>query len=132
MELLRWHDEFLIDLHAEVPVNGKTIDIALGPEEDQWELGIEIKRTGDIQEVEKDLEKLRSFMENNNIEAGIFLTIAQHSANLKSKFQEDINADYKLEEEDTRNNNFMEWHRVKIDEYNIDWDTLSVVLRRLE
>jgi len=131
MDLLKLHDEFLINLHAQVPIGGATVDMALGPEEDKWELGVEIKRTGGIQTIKKDLEKLRNFMKNKKIEAGVFLTIAQHSVNLKDKLQSDIYAEYKLEEKDAGNNNFTEWHCIKIDEYDVDWDALFLVLRKV-
>ena len=130
MNLLRLHNEFLINLHAEAPVGGKTLDIALGPEAEKWELGVEIKRTGDLQSIRKDLEKLRTFMGDRKIEAGVFLAIARHSANLKDEFQRHINKEYKLEEKDKGNNNFMKWHRIKIDAYNVDWDALFLTIRR--
>jgi len=132
MNLLRRRDEVLINLHADVPVSDrKTIDIGLGLEENKWELGVEIKRTGDIQAIKNDLQKLRNFILNKKIEAGIFLTIADHSANLKDKFQQIINAEYELEEKDTCNNIFVEWQRIKIDECNVDWDALFLVLRKV-
>jgi hypothetical protein len=130
MDLLKWHDEFLINLHADVPINAKTVDIALGPEEDRWELGVEIKRTGDLQAIKNDLEKLRNFLVSKKIEAGVFLTVVDHSVNLQGEFQRNINAEFKLEEKDTGNNNFMVWHRIKIDEYDVDWDALFLVLRK--
>lgn len=132
MELLKWHDEFLINLHADVPIlDAKTVDIGLGPEEDRWELGVKIKRSGDIQAIKNDFKKLRNFMVAKKIEAEVFLTIANRSANLKDQFQRSINAEYKLEEKDTGNNNFVEWHHIKVDEYNVDWDALFVVLRKV-
>lgn len=132
MELLKCHDEFLINLHADVPIlDKKTIDIGLGPEEDGWKLGVEIKRTGDAQAIKNDLEKLRNLIVSKKIEAGVFLAIAQHSANLKDEFERDINAEYELEERDKSDNNFVEWHCITIDEYNVDWDALFLVLRKV-
>jgi hypothetical protein len=57
--------------------------------------------------------------------------MTQHSTGLKDKFQQSLNSDYKLEEKDVGNNNFTEWHRTKIDEYNVDWDTLFLALRNI-
>jgi GTPase SAR1 family protein len=136
MDVLRSRDLFLINLHAEELILGKKVDIVLGleengPEEDRWKLGVEIKRTGDVQLIKKDLEKLRFFIVNRKIQAGVFLTMAKHSVDLKDLFQHHINAEYKLEEKDTGNNNFTEWHPIKIPSYNVDWDALFLVLRKV-
>ena len=136
MDELRSRNKFLINLHADVPILGKRVDIALGleedkPEEDRWKLGVEIKRTGDIQPIKEDLEKLRFFMENGKVKAGVFVTMAKHSVNLKDQFRRDINAEYELEEKDTGNNNFAKWVRIRIPEYNVDWDALYLVLRKV-
>lgn len=136
MDELRSRDEFSVDLHADVSVLGKRVDLALGlgedkPDEAAWKLGVEIKRTADIQGIRGDLEKLRFFIESRKIEAGAFLAMAKHSADLKTLFTQVFNAEYKLEEKDTGNNNFTNWVPIKIDTLNVEWDTLFLVLRRL-
>lgn len=87
MNLLKSHKEFLINLHADAPISGKSVDIVLGAQEDEkWGLGVEIKRTGNIQGITADLEKLKEFMNDGKIGAGVFLALVPHSANLKNNF----------------------------------------------
>lgn len=133
MDLLHHHKMFLINLHADIPLlDEKRADLVLGVKEDAWELGIEVKRTGELRSVEGDLEKLQDFMRNKKIEVGIFLTIAPHAYNLREMLElRNVSAEFKLEQKDNGNNNFTEWHRIKIDEYNKDWDTLFLVLRSI-
>ena len=134
MEVLQAHDEFLHHLHAEVSISSKWIDIALGTvvdDEDKWELGIEIKNSDDTMEIKKDLEKLRELIKNKNIAAGLFVTMTQHSANLKDKLHP-INLEYKIEEKEKGDNNFSKWERIKVDKYDVDWDALLIVVRKVD
>jgi len=132
MDLLQERDKFLLDLAADVPILNQKADIGLAPKkEDGWKIALEIKRTGKLDKIKEDLEKLRNFLERKKIEAGVFLTIAEHSENLREKLTQSINTEFKLEGQDQENNNFTEWHRIKIDKFNMDWDTLFLVLRKV-
>jgi hypothetical protein len=68
---------------------------------------------------------------NKNIVAGIFVTMAQHSASLKDKLSP-INLEYKIEEKEKDENNFSKWERITVDKYDIDWDALLIVLRKAD
>lgn len=130
MEVLQQHNEFLIDLHAEVSLSHWNVDIVLGFEgEEKCDLGIEIKKGGDIDAIRQDLEKLRSLMKSKNIRAGVFVTIVKHSFDLRKKLQEII-SEYSLEEKDLGDNNFAQFNRMMVDKHKMDWDALLLVLRK--
>jgi hypothetical protein len=138
LQVLQDNDEFLQDLHAEVAIGKEWVDIVLGTivsDDDKselgWDLGIEIKNNDDIKLIRKDLEKLRTWINNKNIIAGVFVTMTPHARNLKDKLTQ-INQEFKIDEKETSVNNFAKWERIKVDEYNVDWDALLIVLRKTD
>ncbi len=63
--------------------------------------------------------------------SGVFVTMTSHSRNLKDKLSQ-INLEFKIEEKEASINNFAKWDRIKVDEYNVDWDALMIVLRKVD
>lgn len=130
IELLRKQKLFLLDLHADIPLPRKRADIVLGLSDEAWHIGVEIKTRRQPKPIREDLEKLQIFMKDKQIEAGVFLAIFEHSWNMRECFSHwGFDVEFKLEERDRGNNNFTEWRRLTIEERNIDYDALFLVLR---
>lgn len=124
----------VINLHADISVLGrKRADIVLGlKDKDSWNLGVEIKRSISRAVMEEQINKLQNFMANKKIESGAFLAIIQHSYGLRKMLDPwGFKDKFKLEGRDKGNNNFIEWRRIIVDDVDIDWDALFLVLRTL-
>lgn len=135
-DMLRKRGEWLINLHAEQSFLRKRADIVIGLGDDEsWLVGVEVKRVGQRKPLREDLDKLRAFMKNGNITAGVLAAIVKHDDDWETLFKEwDFSDEFKLEPRDEGSNNYWEIRELKkivIGKETYKWDSLFFVLRTL-
>lgn len=134
-DTLREQGEWLLNLHTEQRFTTKRVDIVVGlAEDDTWVIGVEVKRIGQRKPLREDLDKLRTFVKDEKIKAGILAAIVRHWDDWETLFRAwGLVEELKFEPEDKGNNNYWEIRElrpVQLENEIIKFDSLFFVLRK--
>lgn len=135
-DILRRRGEWLLNLHTEQRLPTRRADIVVGfNENDTWIVGVEVKRSGQRKPLKEDLDKLRTFMKDGRIKAGILVAIVKHWDDWEMLFKEwRFVEEFTLEPEDTSKNNYWEIRELReipLEGKIMKFDSLFFALRKL-
>jgi hypothetical protein len=127
-QLLEKKEMPLLDISTEVKLPKKRIDILLSNEASNFALGVEIKRKREID----DLGKLGTFMDEEKISIGAFVTFVNRSKNKpfqESPIYQKIKATYAISDKDNGVNNFIVSKNIRNIDLKINWAAVLIVMR---